>query len=82
MINPTKRECKTWLLILCAGFAGEIATSWWQFMRAPTDGLRPLFDMSFISYEADRIAAWLIFFPLATLLVFLISSKWAVQPSE
>ena len=82
MTNPTKRQFKTWLLILVAGFAGEIATSWWQFMRAPTDGLRPLFDMSFVSYEADRIAAWLIFFPLATLLALLISSKGTVQPSK
>jgi hypothetical protein len=78
----TRRQFKTWLLILVAGFTGEITTSWWQFMRAPTDGLRPLFEMSFVSYEADRIAAWLIFFPAATLLALLISSKRIVEPPE
>ncbi len=79
MTSKTKRQLKTWVLFLVAAFVVEIITSWWTFMRAPTDGLRPLFKMSFVSYEADRIATRLSLFLLASLFAFLISRKQIIQ---
>ncbi len=73
MVRYTKLRLKTWAMLLVAALAVEIATSWWTFMRASTDGLRPLYGMSFLSYEVDRIAAWFFFFLVASFIAFLFS---------
>ena len=48
-------------LAITAGIAllTEIATSWWTWVRAPTDTLRVRYD-SFYAYEGERIVFWLI----------------------
>ena len=40
----------------------EISTSWWIWVRAPTDTLRAWYEGSFISYELERLVPWLIIF--------------------
>lgn len=37
----------------------KLATSWWTWVRAPTDSLRVEYD-SFYAYEAERLVFWLI----------------------
>jgi hypothetical protein len=46
---------------IAAGIAllTELATSWWTWVRAPTDTLRVWYD-SFYAYEGERIVTWLI----------------------
>jgi amino acid permease len=79
MTSVTKLQLKTWGLFLIAALMAEIVTSWWTFTRAPTDGLRPVFDMSFVSYETDRITSWLVFFFVASFIASLISRKQLVR---
>jgi hypothetical protein len=40
----------------------ELATSWWKWVRAPTDGLRVYYRGNFWSYAAERLAPWLLVF--------------------
>lgn len=37
----------------------EVATSWWTWVRAPSDTLRVRYD-SFYAYEGERLFFWLI----------------------
>jgi hypothetical protein len=40
----------------------EIATSWWKWARAPTDGLRVYYRGNFAAYAVERLVPWLIIF--------------------
>ena len=46
---------------ITAGIAlvAELATSWWTWVRAPTDSLRVEYD-SFYAYEGQRLVFWLV----------------------
>lgn len=49
----------------------ELATSWWKWIRAPTDTLRTYYRGNFWAYAVERLPAWIIIFVLlyVTLLV-------------
>jgi len=51
----------------------ELATSWWMWVRAPTDTLRVQYD-SFFAYERQRLLVWLIVMIVITL-IWLVSRK-------
>ena len=40
----------------------ELATSWWNWVRAPTDGLRVYYRGNFWAYAAVRLLPWLLVF--------------------
>lgn len=40
----------------------ELATSWWKWVRAPTDGLRVYYRGNFWAYAAERLMPWLLVF--------------------
>ena len=50
----------------------EVATSWWTWVRAPTDTLRVRYD-SFYAYEGERLVFWLIV--ISTLCALLLLSR-------
>ena len=52
----------------------ELATSWWTWIRAPTDSLRVVYDESFFLYERQRLLVWLIVMIVITL-IWLVSRK-------
>jgi hypothetical protein len=39
--------------------AAELISSWWTWVRAPTDTLRVRYD-SFFAYEGERFLSWLV----------------------
>ena len=52
----------------------ELATSWWTWVRAPTDSLRVVYDESFLMYERPRLLIWLIIMIVITL-IWLVARK-------
>ncbi|HEV7747806.1 MAG TPA: hypothetical protein VGO56_22590 [Pyrinomonadaceae bacterium] len=40
----------------------ELTTSWWRWVRAPTDGLRVYYRGNFWAYAAEQLAAWIVIF--------------------
>jgi len=42
----------------------ELATSWWKWVRAPTDTLRTYYKGNFWAYAAERLPAWIVIFVL------------------
>jgi hypothetical protein len=40
----------------------EVATSWWKWVRAPTDGLRVAYAGNFMAYASERLGPWLVIF--------------------
>ena len=39
-----------------------IATSWWNWVRAPTDNLQVYYRGNFAAYAVERLIPWLIIF--------------------
>ena len=56
------RAMKYLLPAFIIAFTAEVATSWWKWVRAPTDGLRVFYRGNFFAYAAERLVPWLIIF--------------------
>ena len=54
---------------LILALAAELGTSWWKWIRAPTDGLRVAYHGYFWNYESERIVPWLV-------IVFILYGTW------
>ena len=48
------------LAILVIVVVAEVGTSWWRWVRAPTDTVRVWYGGSFVSYEIERLIPWVI----------------------
>jgi hypothetical protein len=46
------------LAILAIALVAEIGTSWWRWVRAPTDTLRAWYGGSFLAYQTERLIPW------------------------
>jgi hypothetical protein len=57
----------------------EVAASWWMWLGAPTDGLRPLYEMSFLKFEAERIFTWSIVFGVLGLAWLLVEKRTSLK---
>ena len=56
-------------------FGAEVLTSWWTWVRAPTDTLRVQYE-SFFAYEAERLLPWVIMALVLNGSWFLVRRYW------
>ena len=54
------------LALFLLALLAELATSWWRWVRAPTDSLRVWYKGSFVAYEAERLVPWIIILTVVT----------------
>jgi hypothetical protein len=55
-------QMKYFLPALVISFVAEIAASYWTWGRAPTDGLRVVYEMNFTKYASERLLPWFVIF--------------------
>ena len=46
----------------------ELGSSWWTWVRSPTDSLRALYLGSFLDYEIERLVPWSVILIAITLI--------------
>jgi hypothetical protein len=56
-------------------FGAEVLTSWWRWVRAPTDTLRVQYE-SFFAYEAERLVPWMIMVVVLNVSWLLVIKYW------
>ena len=69
---------KSLLPAFVISFAAEIATLYWTWVSAPTDGLRVRYQMNFVRYASERMLPWLIVFAFLWV-VFLLFRRFAAR---
>jgi len=67
------------LAILVIALVAEVGTSWWRWVRAPTDTLRVWYEGSFVSYEIERLIPWVIILTILSGIWLLIRSRSAFK---
>lgn len=67
------------LAILVIALVAEVGTSWWRWVRAPTDTLRVWYEGSFVSYEIERLIPWVIILTIVNGIWLLIRSRSAFK---
>lgn len=60
------------LAILVIALVAEVGTSWWRWVRAPTDTLRVWYEGSFVTYEIERLIPWVIILSILNGILLLI----------
>ena len=63
------------LAILVIALVAEVGTSWWRWVRAPTDSLRVWYQGSFLAYEGERLVPWIIILAVASAAYFLLKRR-------
>ena len=66
---------------LIIALTAELGTSWWRWVRAPTDGLRVAYGGVFWSYESHRFGAWLVIVLILYVTWLLLQKRRKVMPS-
>jgi hypothetical protein len=61
------------------GLVAEVVTSWGMWTGAPTDGLRPLYEMSYLNFEAERILTWSTVFGVLILAWLLFEKRYPLK---
>lgn len=60
----------------------EIATSWWNWARAPTDNLRVYYRGNFAVYAVERLIPWLIIFATLWAIFLMFDRRYATRLKE
>jgi hypothetical protein len=66
---------KRYFAVLAIALVAEIGTSWWRWVRAPTDTLRAWYGGSFLAYEMERLIPWLVMVAMLLILWLLIEKR-------
>jgi hypothetical protein len=66
-----------YLAVLVIALIAEVGTSWWRWVRAPTDSLRVWYEGSFWAYQMGRLIPWAIILAMSMIVWFLIEKRIA-----
>jgi len=68
---------RNYLAVLVIALIADIGTSWWRWVRAPTDSLRVWYEGSFWAYQSERLIPWAIILAMSMIVWFLIEKRIA-----
>jgi hypothetical protein len=70
------------VVLFLLALVAEVATSWWQWVRAPTDTLRVRYGGSFLAFEIERFIPWLIILMIAIAAYLVLRVRYKSRPHD